>query len=173
MEKINDVYLAVGSNLGDRVQHIQDAVSQLNSQGKVLAISPLYENKAVGFEAEQLFLNACIHLQTDLNPEALLKHLKAIENQLGRTFPKEPGYSSRPIDLDIVFFNEEIHQTAELIIPHLKYSERNFVLKPLSDLCASKRCPLRQLTVSQLLEWSVDKNPVFVYNSGQSIVIKC
>lgn len=130
----NRVVIAFGSNLGEREQNISKAIELLNKNcGSVVQVSSYYENPAAGFESTQLFLNGCLLLLTALMPKELLITLKDIEQQLGRVKTKE-GYEDRLIDLDIIFYENQVINDPILQIPHPKYHERDFVLKPLAEL---------------------------------------
>ncbi|MEN9742985.1 MAG: 2-amino-4-hydroxy-6-hydroxymethyldihydropteridine diphosphokinase [Bacteroidota bacterium] len=130
----NRVVIAFGSNLGEREQNIAKAIALLGKNcGAVAQVSSYYENPAVGFESEQLFLNGCLLLLTNLMPKELLFALKAIEQQIGRVKTRE-GYEDRLIDLDIIFYENQVINDTTLQIPHPKYHERDFVLKPLAEL---------------------------------------
>jgi 2-amino-4-hydroxy-6-hydroxymethyldihydropteridine diphosphokinase len=126
------VYLALGSNLGDRLAHLKQAINSLTPQMEVKAKSPVYETPPWGYEDQPRFLNQVIKVKTYLDPESLLRHLKRLEVTLGRkeSFPNGP----RSIDLDILFYDERVVNTPSLVIPHPRLHERGFVLLPLMDL---------------------------------------
>ena len=145
-----DLYLSLGSNMGDRAANIENAVSLLNIELKTpyKAISSLLETEPWGFESEQKFLNAAVHYQLQLkegyNPEAeglmILEICKDIERRLGRTggpvydAAGERVYSSRPIDIDILLFGENRIDCEELTVPHKLMWERDFVMMPLREI---------------------------------------
>jgi 2-amino-4-hydroxy-6-hydroxymethyldihydropteridine diphosphokinase len=126
------VYLALGSNLGDRLANLKLAISSLTPQLEVKAKSPVYETPPWGYEDQPKFLNQVIKAKTYLDPEPLLKHLKRLEVALGR----KESFSNGPrlIDLDILFYDDRILNTASLVIPHPHLQERGFVLLPLMDI---------------------------------------
>jgi 2-amino-4-hydroxy-6-hydroxymethyldihydropteridine diphosphokinase len=130
-----ECYLGIGSNLGDRQKNIKLAIKKINSlkDTKVIKISRIIETKPVGGPRKQgKFLNAALKIKTNLTPSVLLKKLKNIECELGRT--KTVRYGPRPIDLDILFYGDKIINTKKLNVPHPKIFEREFVIKPLLEI---------------------------------------
>jgi len=128
-------YLGIGSNLGDRNRNIKEAIKKINllKDTKVIKISKIIETKPVdGPPAQGNFLNAALKIQTRISPLKLLKDLKKIEKDLGRT--KSVKYGPRIIDLDILFYGDRIVNTKELTIPHPRLFERDFVIRPLSEI---------------------------------------
>ena len=140
-----EVYISLGSNLGDRFHNLEQAIREIVKKGfKLLKTSPVYETKALlpsKAEAgwDQPFLNAVIAIECEENPLQLLHHLKTIEKQLGRK--PSPRWSPRIIDLDILLFGKEIVDTPELKIPHPEIINRDFVLVPLKELNCSLKIP--------------------------------
>ena len=130
--KEHTVYLALGSNLGDRLTNLKQAIASLPPQMEVQAKSFVYETPPWGYEDQPKFLNQVIKARTYLDPEPLLKHLKRLEVALGRkeSFPNGP----RLIDIDILFYDDLVLKTALLTIPHPRLHERGFVLLPLMDI---------------------------------------
>ncbi len=151
---MKDVFISLGSNLGNRQENIEAAYELIESSvGKIKAKSSFFENEAVGFTSENLFINSCIHLCTELKPDQLLHDLKAIETKIGREIKTIDGkYSSRKIDLDIIIYEDLVLSGNSLTIPHKHFRSRLFVLKPLSEIAPNQIDPLTQLTVNQLLE---------------------
>lgn len=128
-------YLGIGSNLGNRKQNIRRALERIGQlKGtKILKLSKIIETKPVGGPRGQRdYLNACLKLDTALSPIFLLKELKTIEKELGRK--KSARFGPRPIDLDILLFENKIINRKELKIPHPRMFERGFVLKPLAEI---------------------------------------
>ena len=125
-------YLALGSNLGNRAENLQTAISFLGSKSKVLNCSPVYETPPWGYEEQPKFLNQVVRVETDLTPSELLDYVKEIERKIGRkeTF----RYGPRSIDIDILFYDDLVVNTPPLIIPHAQITERAFVLVPLADI---------------------------------------
>lgn len=128
-------YLGIGSNLGDRRKNIKLALTKIKilKDTKVIKVSKIIETKAMGGPPDQgKFLNATLKIKTNLSALALLKNLKKIEKDLGRT--KTVRYGPRTIDLDILFYTDKIINRKELKIPHPKVFERKFVIKPLLEI---------------------------------------
>jgi 2-amino-4-hydroxy-6-hydroxymethyldihydropteridine diphosphokinase len=143
------VYLAVGSNIGDSAGHIKQAIGLLREVLGDLRQAPVYVSKAVGYTDQPDFLNTAVSGGTDLEPEALLDRLMSIEQQVGRraTFHWGP----REIDIDIIFYGDQVVETGKLTIPHLGFRDRDFVLQPLSDLDSRLTDPVSGQTIQQLL----------------------
>lgn len=156
-------YLSIGSNLGDKIQNLQNAITRLEKDNrlKVAACSRVYQTPAWGFTGDD-FLNACIAVETDFQPPELLHHILHTEKMLGRIRTKEKGYHPRTIDIDILFYEDEIIRQNELIIPHPRIADRRFVLQPLADIAPGKIHPELKKTVGQLLETCADKSDITI-----------
>jgi len=158
--KTHNVYLSLGSNKGDRMKHLQDAVDLIFKRiGKINSISKVYNTPAFGFEGDD-FLNTCISLETELEAKALMKTLLAIENELGRIRTKSKGFEARTIDLDILFFDEVIIEFKTLKIPHPELHKRKFVLQPLHDIAPKLQHPKLNKTIVELLNDCEDHSEV-------------
>ncbi len=158
MDNLNHAYLSIGSNMGNRYLNLQKALLALDKNvGPILKTSSVYENAAVGFDGGD-FLNACILLETKLSPSELLLELKKIESQFGRKKNTIEGYTSRNIDLDILYFNDLVINGAGLAIPHPRMKNRNFVLKPLADIAPQFYHPVFKKDTRNLLQECKDKN---------------
>jgi 2-amino-4-hydroxy-6-hydroxymethyldihydropteridine diphosphokinase len=155
------VFLGLGSNLGDRLANLQAAQAALAPQVSILAASPVYETAPWGYRDQPPFLNRVVQAQTGLSPVDLLAYLKRIEVTLGR----KPNFRNGPrlIDLDILFYDDLVLETPDLVIPHPRLAERAFVLVPLADLAPDLRHPLLGLTIRALLQ-SVDSKGVSLYS---------
>lgn len=129
-------FIGLGSNLGDRMQHIRSALRLLEQGGAVIVrqVSPAYENRAIGMGEAADFINVVAELATELNPTELLHRCLAIESQLGRV--RSDAWIPRTIDLDVLIYEDCVQQTAELTLPHPRICERDFVLVPLADIAA-------------------------------------
>jgi 2-amino-4-hydroxy-6-hydroxymethyldihydropteridine diphosphokinase len=146
------VYLALGSNLDNRLANLKQAVAALSPQMEVKAKSLVYETPPWGYEDQPRFLNQVIKVQTYLEPEPLLKHLKRLEVTLGRKESFQNG--PRLIDIDILFYDDLILNTTSLVIPHPRLHERGFVLLPLMDIDPDLVHPANQKSVREMLALS-------------------
>ncbi len=142
------VYLALGSNLGDRLANLEQALKALPPAARVEAFSPVYETDPWGYTDQPAFLNMVACLRTAFSPQALLDFLKRLETRLGRrpTFKNGP----RLIDLDILFYDDWVLDEPGLKIPHPHLHERGFVLAPLADLAPELRHPVLGKTIEEL-----------------------
>lgn len=148
----NQAYISLGSNKGDAFKNLQFAIDAIHLKiGYVKLISRVYKTKAWGFEADD-FNNACILVETHLGAKKLLKSLLEIERNMGRQRSNTVGYESRIIDLDILFFNDEVIALPNLTIPHPKLHQRKFVLVPIMDLGAQIYHPVLEKNVAALID---------------------
>jgi 2-amino-4-hydroxy-6-hydroxymethyldihydropteridine diphosphokinase len=148
---VKAVYLALGSNIGDRESNLRAAIQSISAAGiPVLRESPVYETEPVGYTAQRWFLNMVVEAETALFPMQLLARIGKMERALGRvrTVPNGP----RTIDIDILLYGHAVVRTPRLEIPHPRMHERRFVLAPLADLAPGLRHPILRQTVRQLLE---------------------
>ncbi|MGC1471824.1 MAG: 2-amino-4-hydroxy-6-hydroxymethyldihydropteridine diphosphokinase [Psychroserpens sp.] len=160
MNMAHQVYIALGSNKGDRMKYLQDAVDLIFTEiGKVNTIAKVYNAPAFGFESDD-FLNTCISIETFYSAEEVLAKLQAIEVKLGRQRTTAEGYQARPIDLDILFFNLEILATKHLKVPHPELQKRRFVLQPLHDIAPKLEHPKLKKTTFELLSECQDDSQV-------------
>ncbi len=143
------VYLALGTNLGNRLLNLNTAISSLTPQMKVKKKSPVYETPPWGFADQPAFLNQVVRVETYEGPERLLKHLKRLETALGRV----PNFQNGPrlIDIDILFYDDLVLDTAPLVIPHPRLHERAFVLVPLADIAPDLVHPVLHKSVREML----------------------
>ncbi|HET7142759.1 MAG TPA: 2-amino-4-hydroxy-6-hydroxymethyldihydropteridine diphosphokinase [Anaerolineales bacterium] len=154
------VYLALGSNLGNRLANLKAAVSNLSPQLSVKKKSSVYETPPWGVKDQAAFLNQVVMTETYLEPEALLAHLKRLEAALGRVPSFENG--PRLIDIDILFFDDEIIDTHSIAIPHPRLHKRAFVLVPLAELAPDHLHPVLRRTMSDLLG-DVDRSEINLF----------
>jgi len=147
---VKRVYLSLGTNVGDREQMLQQAVSLLEGPDlHLLRASSVYETEPIDRLSQPWFLNLVVEAETDLFPRLLLARIQRIEKQLGRKRTIRAG--PRTIDIDILFYGESVVRTPELVIPHPRLSERRFVLEPLAELAPELRHPLARRTIAELL----------------------
>jgi 2-amino-4-hydroxy-6-hydroxymethyldihydropteridine diphosphokinase len=142
-------YLALGSNIGDRLQNLRTATAALPPQVIVWRASTIYETAPWGVLDQPDFLNQALEVETQLAPDELLAHLKEIEAILGRE--QTIRYGPRRIDLDILFYDDLVLDKAGLQVPHPRLHERTFVLVPLADLAPDLRHPQTGQTVQEML----------------------
>jgi 2-amino-4-hydroxy-6-hydroxymethyldihydropteridine diphosphokinase len=143
-------YLCLGSNLGDRRENINKALDYLSQKLRVTMKSSVYDTEPMGNPEQPRFLNMVCEVKTMLKAADLLVLVKAIEWKLGRR-PGRPN-SPRTIDLDILFFGDQVIESPELIIPHPRLTKRAFVLVPLAELVPKMVHPLNKKTVCELLK---------------------
>ncbi len=143
-------YLSLGSNLGDRVANLREAISRLREAGTVARVSSLYETEPVEMKEQPWFVNCVVELRTTLPPLVLMRTLLDVEKAMGRerTQPKGP----RKIDLDLLLYDDETVNTEELTLPHPAMHERRFVLVPLAEIAPLAIHPESRKTAWQLLE---------------------
>jgi 2-amino-4-hydroxy-6-hydroxymethyldihydropteridine diphosphokinase len=143
------VYLALGSNLGNREENLKQAISSLSPQMTVKEKSHVYETPPWGHEDQPRFLNQVLKAQTYLQPEQLLKHIKRLELALGRkgTFRNGP----REIDIDLLMYDDLVLNTPILALPHPHMHERGFVLLPMMDIAPDLVHPLTRKSVREML----------------------
>jgi 2-amino-4-hydroxy-6-hydroxymethyldihydropteridine diphosphokinase len=160
---MNEAYLLTGGNIGNRLNYLFKARGEIKKRcGKILKESSIYETAAWGHEEQKAFLNQVLKIETEFSPEQLLKSILEIEQDLGRK--RELKYGPRTIDIDILFFNEEIIDQHGLKIPHPQLQNRRFVLVPLNEIAAEKIHPVFNKTISQLLAECPDPLAVNKFN---------
>jgi 2-amino-4-hydroxy-6-hydroxymethyldihydropteridine diphosphokinase len=144
------IYLALGTNLGDRLSNLQAALDAFAPDIRVFDESPVYETEPWGYADQPAFLNKVVRASTELSPTDLLDRLKNIEKKLGRT----PSFRNGPrlIDLDILFYDDMILDTPPLVIPHPSLHKRAFVLIPLGAIAPTLVHPVLGLSIEQFLE---------------------
>jgi len=163
MKEKNTAILLLGGNLGGRRRMLARAREQLGLQaGRVLEESSLYETEPWGFEAGQNFLNQVVVVETDRTPRELLVVLQGIEKNLGRQAAVPGGgYSSRVIDLDILFYDRQVIDTPSLRVPHPQLHRRRFTLEPLCEVAPDLLHPVLQKTTTRLLKECQDPSKVY------------
>jgi len=154
------LYIGLGSNVGNRLSYLQLAIDSIHCEvGSVLKISSCYETPAMGFVGDA-FINACIEVRTCFSAELVLSKLLQIEEQHGRRRFDDGQYHARTIDLDILFFNEDVIENNILGIPHPRLEQRRFVLQPLNDIAPELLHPVQKKTISTLLACCKDNSTI-------------
>jgi 2-amino-4-hydroxy-6-hydroxymethyldihydropteridine diphosphokinase len=162
MGKQHNVFLSTGANRGNRLRQLAVARKLIEERiGRVDAASHVYQTKAWGLEDQADFLNQVLKVRTALSPEDVLERILAIEQELGRI--REGKWGSRLIDIDILFYDDRIIHTENLIVPHPLIPRRRFVLAPLQEIAPDFRHPLLQKTISELLAETKDSLEVHYY----------
>jgi 2-amino-4-hydroxy-6-hydroxymethyldihydropteridine diphosphokinase len=144
----NQVYLSLGSNVGDRAANLKTAIDRLSRVGKVVTVSSFYETEPVELTAQPWFLNCALQLDTEKMPRQLLSEILAMEQEMGRRRRQSKG--PRNIDIDILLFGNSIIQVEGLTIPHPAMQQRRFVLEPLAQIAPEVLHPVFQRTVREL-----------------------
>lgn len=161
------VYLSLGSNLGDRIGYIQQACSLLGSfdNTKIVATSSFYESEPWQMNSDKWFVNAIVQISTTFTPEELLKECQRIENQLGRKRDAQSGYKDRTIDIDILFYDDKILNSNDLVIPHRFFHRRAFVMVPMLEIAEDFVHPLFNKTIEALYEELENPEMVTLYGT--------
>jgi len=158
------VYLALGSNIGDREKNLREAVRVLAESGVAIAkLSSIYETEPVDYFDQPWFLNAVLEAQTNLSAAELLATLRHIESQMGSKKPFAKG--PRLIDLDILLYGDDSIATPDLQVPHPRMLQRNFVLVPLAEIAPALRHPIWPASAAELLSRSPDPSIVRISSS--------
>jgi len=162
------IYLSLGSNLGDREAHLRKALEKLHQKGILLVReSSIYETEPVDVPDQPEFLNLVCQVETALEPESLLAACQEIEGEMGRLRRAIKG--PRNIDIDILFYGQQIVEKPFLKIPHPAWRQRNFVLIPLAEIAPNFRDPVSDQTVHALLRKSSDESRVTSYTDRLSL----
>lgn len=165
------VHLGLGSNIGDRLGYVQQAVSLLSGDKniKLVSTSSFYETEPWKTKTDSWFVNAVATISTTYSPEELLAICQRIESQLGRKRDNTDGYSDRTIDIDILFYDDKIinkHEDGiDLIIPHANAHERAFVLVPLLEVAPEYIHPVFKKSISDLYDDLADPEVVILYGT--------
>jgi len=161
-------YLCLGSNKGDRIGYIQQAASLLKTNDgiSVVSTSSFYESEPWGMESETWFVNAVMQIDTELDPYELLNELKFIEKKLGReTKSVNEDYSDRCIDIDIIFYENQIIEDEDLVIPHAHLHERAFMMVPMLEIAQDFVHPKFNKTVTKLFDELENPEMVCLYGT--------
>ena len=157
------VYLGLGSNKGERISYIEKAIEEISGlpETKMFVRSGIYETEPWGNIEQEDYLNSVIGIQTELNAEDLLKELKSIEKFIGRKENKK--WSEREIDIDLLFYGNEIIDKDHMKVPHGQIENRRFVLVPMNEIAPGFMHPVFKKNISQMLEDTTDKLKVYKY----------
>jgi 2-amino-4-hydroxy-6-hydroxymethyldihydropteridine diphosphokinase len=167
IEKRYTVYIGLGSNLGDRVANLREAVRRMAAYLQIERVSQLYVAAPLGYVRDDAFVNAVLQGTTTLKPLRLLAALKETEMDMGR--PSGVQHGPQLIDLDILFYGSIHMDTLELTIPHPRMQHRAFVLKPLAELAPNLMHPVLYYTATQLLQDADDVEQVKIYQIPEKI----
>lgn len=153
-------YLILGGNQGDRKEIFRGAIRLISEMvGEIVDSSSIYESEAWGFNSDP-FWNVVIVVETELLPDGLLNKILDIESEFGRTRNTSAGYCARPVDIDILFFDNLIVEEPDMVIPHPHIAKRRFVLEPLAEILSDFLHPVTGEPVSQMLEACDDNSEV-------------
>jgi 2-amino-4-hydroxy-6-hydroxymethyldihydropteridine diphosphokinase len=162
-------YLSLGSNVGDRIGYIQQAITQLTMTPgiKLLSASSFYETEPVGDDDQDWFVNVAVAVNTKLEPLALLAVCQQVEKQLGRVRDPDRPLGPRTMDIDMLFYDNQVMQTDTLILPHPRAHERAFVLVPLLEVNPRLLHPVLNRTVEQLHHDMATPEEVYLFGTRQ------
>jgi 2-amino-4-hydroxy-6-hydroxymethyldihydropteridine diphosphokinase len=149
-EMFANAVLILGGNLGDRKELLRLAVNFISKMSRLTSVSAIYETQAWGNVAQKSFLNQVIEIETDFSPEKLLEHIHEIEQKLGRN--RTEIWADRTMDIDILYFGDQVIDTPDLTVPHRYMAERKFVLVPLAEILPGFVHPILGKSTSELLE---------------------
>jgi deoxyguanosine kinase len=161
--EVSNVFIGLGSNLGDKKSTLLSAIDKIDCHLEIdiIQISNYYYSEPWGFESAEYFLNCVVELQTNLCPLDLLNTFKTIEYELGRTRKLTKEYQNRTIDIDILYFNNQIIDQTDLKIPHPRINERLFVLKPLCEIAPNFKDPVSLDSMGDLFKKCKDVSNIY------------
>ena len=160
---MNSAYLLIGGNLGNRIGNLDTVRSFIQKNiGKIVSASSIYETAAWGITEQPDFLNQVIIMETEFSATQIMKKILAIENKMGRI--RTQKNASRIIDIDILFFNDEVINEADLTIPHPEIQNRKFVLVPMYEIASDFLHPVLKVSIKDLLSTSKDKLEVKLHS---------
>ncbi|MEQ9064114.1 MAG: 2-amino-4-hydroxy-6-hydroxymethyldihydropteridine diphosphokinase [Vicingaceae bacterium] len=158
--KSNDIYLSLGSNLGDRLENLQRATVAIGkSMGNVIHVSSVFESAPWGVDNQADYLNLALMLHSDLEIDSLMSEIQKIERALGRD--RKEKWGPRTVDIDILLVGDQAIKKEGISIPHPEMINRRFVLQPLSEIAPKAIHPVENQTVEQLLDKCPDKGAVW------------
>ena len=157
----HSVYLLLGSNIGDRQEHLRQARIEIaHLIGQVIQESQIYVTEAWGLNSQDPFLNQALEIETVLRPESVLRIVQEIEQRHGRT--RDVRYGPRTIDIDIAFYDDHVIESKDLTVPHPGIPARNFALIPLIEIAGHMTHPVLRQTLRDLFEQSTDQSEVTI-----------
>ncbi|MBN1252900.1 MAG: 2-amino-4-hydroxy-6-hydroxymethyldihydropteridine diphosphokinase [Bacteroidales bacterium] len=164
------IFLSLGSNLGEKVINLKMALKKINETiGQIKKVSSFYETEPWGFETDKWFINIVAEISTNLDAKSLLISLLEIEKEIGRKRNNnQQRYSSRLIDIDILFYDDLIIEKSNIQIPHKQLHKRIFVLNPLNEIAADFIHPILKLSISELLQKCDDKTQIKILKNVNS-----
>lgn len=149
---LTKAYLSLGSNLGDRIAHLRQAIRKLSDVGSVTNCSSFYETEPVEFTQQPEFLNCAVEMDTALHPQQILDAILQIERDMGRDRSTQPRKGPRTIDIDLLLAGDVVIKSPELVLPHPAMQDRRFVLEPLAEIAPDAMHPLLRRTIRELRE---------------------
>jgi 2-amino-4-hydroxy-6-hydroxymethyldihydropteridine diphosphokinase len=152
------IYLSLGSNIGDRKLHLETAIEAIQKFAEIKQLSSLYETVPLGFESDELFYNSCIGIECALSPIELLAEINKIELASGRVRFNDGKYHSRNLDIDILFYHNQVIQEENLTVPHPRIIERKFVLIPLFEIAPDLIHPKSNDSIAEILSKCKDNS---------------
>lgn len=160
-------FISIGSNIGDRLKHLKEAVRALHSHEgiSVLSVSSIYETEPVGYSDQADFLNLATGIETELSAHELLAVCQEIERELGRV--RDVRWGPRTVDLDILLYNNDLIETEDLVVPHPRMHERAFVLIPLLEIAPAIGHPVTSKLYSE--EVAVRDNGVVLWRKVDEV----
>ena len=164
---MSKVYLALGSNVGERLSNLRNAANLLAEHISNMKVSLVYETRPMGYLMQSNFLNAAITGDTVLAPDELLKFTKSVENKIGKV--NRFKWGPREIDIDLLLYDDLICRGEMVEVPHPRIQERDFVLRPLMDLDPELMHPLYKKTVRQLYE-QLPKTKLHIMGEGKDLL---
>ena len=159
---MDKVFIGLGSNLGDRMSYLKDAVKEISKFAVIKKCSSIYETEPWGYKEQRLFLNCVIEIETKHEPLNLLKEVRKIETGLGRVERKK--WTEREIDIDILFYGNLTFENDDVKIPHPEIQNRKFVLEPMSEIEPGFIHPVLKKNIANLFRNTVDNSKVIEYN---------
>ncbi|TNE54506.1 MAG: 2-amino-4-hydroxy-6-hydroxymethyldihydropteridine diphosphokinase [Bacteroidetes bacterium] len=155
---MRNLYLSLGTNLGDRIRNMEEAFGYLQRKGNIKRKSSFYQSESWGYQSKNHFVNCCLIWECELEPLEALEYLKWIEREMGRKY-KATGekYTDRSIDLDIIFVDQEKIDNDELKVPHVHYKQRRFVLEPLAEIAPEWTDPEDGKSMKEYLDLCSDR----------------